>query len=242
MATNNLVIDMGNTQTKCALFNEGNIVLLAKFSSLSEWTKWLKKISYKSVIVSSVATKQATAFVLEKLNDPIHFNHLTPLPIQNAYKTPETLGLDRLANAVAAHNLDHKKPVLVIDGGTCLKFDITNNGCYLGGAISVGLNMRFKALHHFTAQLPMIDNLDSLDIIGNNTETSMRSGALNGFLFEIKSTIEAYEQHFKNLSVVCTGGNSQLIVNSFSKQKNSIFADRWLTLKGLNQILAFNEK
>src|SRR5690606_17210513 len=115
----------------------------------------------------------------------------SPLPIVNAYSTPETLGNDRLANAVAANTMFPDQNCLVIDIGTCLKFDFVNaENKYLGGSISPGYQMRFRALHTYTEKLPLISPKHPNELIGSSTETSIRSGVYNGLLNEIEGMIE----------------------------------------------------
>ena len=236
----NLIIDIGNTRTKVACFREDDLVWqesLVSFNELSE----KKLLAIKNVIISSVTDESQNNLILQKFSKAIILSEKTNLPIYNLYKTPITLGKDRLANAVGAYRSFPNNNTLIIDAGTCLKFDfVSKNNEYLGGAISPGLRMRFKALHTFTAKLPLIDDYEKTDIIGVDTTTSILSGCVNGFRNEITETIHQYRERFENLKVIITGGDTSELEKMDFSQKNSIFADRWLTLRGLNEILKHN--
>ena len=237
----NLIVDIGNTQTKVATFEEGEITWQKTYSSLTQFKNDVGQLKIENSIVSSVSNMDLTNFVTDVLGKPLVLNSSTKLPIKNLYKTPSTLGNDRVANAVAASRLFVKSNTLIVDTGTCLKFDFINNkNEYLGGAIAPGLRMRFQALNTFTANLPFIEDFEKSELIGNSTETSIVSGCLNGFLNEIEGTIRSYKHKLGNIKVVLTGGDSTMIEKMDFSQKNSIFADRWLTLKGLNEILKYN--
>lgn len=236
----NLVVDIGNTRIKVACFQKDSILWQESITSFSghDFSKYLV---VENVIISSVADKSQTEEIQKMFPNAILLNENTPIPILNLYKTPHTLGNDRLANAVGAYRFSPNTNTLIIDAGTCLKFDfISKKNEYLGGAISPGLKMRFKALHTFTANLPLLEDCKNIDMIGFDTATSILSGCRNGFRNEIAETIAQYEAKFENLKVILTGGDTSEIEKMDFSQKNSIFADRWLTLKGLNEILKHN--
>ncbi len=164
---------------------------------------------------------------------------LTKVPLINRYKTPETLGKDRLALAVGAVTKFPGENILAIDAGTTITYEfITNNNEYLGGAISPGIKMRFKALNNFTGKLPLITEIETDHLIGHDTKTSIQSGVLNGVIKEIDGIIDEYKNRFGALKVLVTGGDYIYFVK---KLKNSIFATPNLVLEGLNKILIFNE-
>jgi type III pantothenate kinase len=238
----NLTIDIGNTLAKCAIFREDQILQLLNFENFGpENAETLLEMfpQIDSVILSSVVNHSAE---IEKIFSNFSFfilNSKTPIPIINKYKSPETLGNDRLSAAVAANYMFPSQNVLIVDAGTCIKYDFINsNNQYLGGAISPGLNMRFKALKTFTNKLPLIEFQKSAKLTGSTTKESIQSGVQNGIIYEVKGMISMYEQKFKNLKVILTGGDSFF----FDKElKNSIFADPYLVLKGLNIILNHNK-
>ncbi len=237
-----LVLDIGNTALKAACF-QGRTLLKA---SRTNWTSSeeveesllrMLALNPSKVLLSSVAgkKKEVDAFLKRAELDYAYFLPETPVPIQNKYETPETLGRDRLANAVAAATLFPKTPVVIIDAGTCIKFDfITRNGEYFGGSISPGIDMRFRALHEFTARLPLLSRTEMVYLIGKNTTESIHSGVINGALAEIKGILEQYQMTHKDLQVIITGGDYTLLERNL---KTSIHAEPWLTLKGLNEII-----
>ena len=238
----NLVIDIGNSLSKLALFKGNELVEFSSTENLD--VAFLqnfvgKKQGIKSVVLSSVThhSPKINEF-LKKQFYFIELNATTKLPIKNCYKTPETLGKDRLAAVVGANHLFPNANVLAIDAGTCIKYDFVNDkNEYIGGGISPGIDMRFKALNTFTDKLPLLSFQSFEKLIGENTNESILSGVLNGVVSEVKGIISEYEKISTNLKIILTGGYSGF----FEKQlKNTIFADPFLVLKGLNVILNFN--
>jgi type III pantothenate kinase len=238
----NLVIDIGNTLSKLALFKGNELIEFSSTEKLDvAFLQSLveKKSGIKSAILSSVISHPVDINVfLKKQFHFIELNTSTKLPLKNCYKTPETLGKDRLAVAVGANQLFRNTNVLAIDAGTCIKYDFVNDkNEYLGGGISPGIDIRFKALHTFTDKLPLLSFQQFEKLVGENTNESILSGVVNGAVHEVKGIITEYEKQFPNLKVLFTGGYSGF----FEKQlKNTIFADLFLVLKGLNVILNFN--
>jgi len=237
-----LVLDIGNTALKAACF-QGRTLLKA---SRTAWTSpqeieesLLRMIALNpsKVLISSVTgkKKEVDDFLKRAGLEQDYFNPKTPVPISNKYETPETLGRDRLSNAVAATVMFPQLPVVVIDAGTCIKFDfITRNNEYFGGSISPGIDMRFRALHEFTARLPLLSRAEMVYLIGKNTTESIHSGVINGALAEVKGILEQYQMTHKDLQVIITGGDYTLLERNL---KTSVHIEPWLTLKGLNEIL-----
>jgi type III pantothenate kinase len=194
------------------------------------------------VILSSVRTVEPE--ILKYLSGNFDFflelDHQTSLPIENKYETPETLGNDRLAAAVGANELFPDQNLLIIDAGTAITYDlVSKKNQFVGGNISPGLEMRFKALNHFTDKLPLISYSDEFQTIGTNTTDAIRAGVQNGILFEMAQTMELFNRNYQNLHIIMTGGDS----NFFDKKLNySIFVHFNLTLIGLNRILEYNAK
>ena len=162
------------------------------------------------------------------------------LPVKVLYKTPETLGNDRLANVCGARIQYPDANVLVIDMGTCIKYDfISADGFYHGGGISPGLTMRYKALTRFTSQLPYFKPVEEFPVlIGQSTEGSMRSGVENGILEEVKGIISQYQELFDQTLIMLTGGDCAKFAD---KLKSPIFVAPNLTLSGLKVILDHND-
>jgi type III pantothenate kinase len=237
-----LVIDLGNTFHKLAVFSDDDMIHFESYLKLSTETlaSVLKNFTISSSILSSVINHSAD---LEKqIKSHCHlivFDHLTQLPITNLYQTPETLGKDRLASVVGVNYLFPAKDVLVIEAGSCIKYDFINaRSEYIGGAISPGLKMRFQALHTFTEKLPLVElnNFDSLT--GVNTNDSLLSGVINGSIAEIDGIIEMYKKIYPEIQVVLSGGDAEYLV---SKLKNKTFAVSNIVLKGLKIILDYND-
>jgi len=237
----NLVIDIGNTYTKIAVFKEKEIVKALTVKQLDDITitSLLGNYSISKRIYTSVANKKDNRELLKKHNF-LPLSHLTPLPLKIKYQTPETLGLDRICAVAGAKCIFKENNLLVIDMGTCITYDfIKSNHFYMGGSISPGFQMRFKALQHFTGKLPLVNFAkDKLALIGNTTEKSILSGVYNGMKNEINGIISSYLLQYEDLKVVVTGGDRNLFD---LEPKNRIFANEFLVLKGLNEILDYNE-
>jgi len=239
----NLAIDIGNTRVKAAVFEEDKLIELLIFDKkiiVSEIKKIVKKYAISGGIISNVGAISERK--MTQLNKSFNFTVISAslkVPFNNLYKTPDTLGVDRIALVAAAVKQFPKTNVLIIDAGTCITFDfVDNNATYLGGAISPGIKMRYKALNKFTANLPLIEAVELDDFIGKNTKESIISGVLNGVKNEINGIIEDYYLKYLDLTVVLTGGDT----NFLSKQlKSSIFANQNFLLQGLNEILKFNQ-
>lgn len=240
--TMNLVIDVGNSAVKLAVFDGFKLVSVTKESKtrlVSTVKSLIKKFKISDTIISKVGRlSPQTTDKISHLTNLIVLSSDTLLPFQNCYKTPETLGVDRLALAAAAVLHYPHQNVLVIDAGTCVTYDFVNeNHQYLGGAISPGLTMRYKAMHTFTEKLPLLKPSSTNMLIGGTTLESMHTGAFVGILNEIDGFISTYKSNYPNLTVILTGGDAKILGNQL---KNSIFANSNFLLEGLNSILEFN--
>lgn len=239
----NLVIDIGNTAAKIAVFDETKLVetIHGNNQSLSELPEITKKYPLRKGIIASVITlTDAIRDQLDALNvDMLCASADTPIPIVNSYKTPRTLGMDRLAAVVAANELMPRKDLLVIDAGTCITYDfIDAKGVYWGGNISPGVRMRLKALHEFTDKLPLVMQEGETPLWGNTTETAIRAGVIHGVSKEIEGYIQQTREKHPSLSVFLTGGDG---VAFCKNERNNIFMDKNLVLRGLNRILNYND-
>lgn len=236
-----LIVDFGNTLTKAAIFENGKVVSLMKVPLLTEdqLNGFLSGMTIADAITATVIDIPADiAKYLDTRFHHISLDHTTPVPIVNLYKTPETLGKDRLAMVVAAASHFPGKNCLVIGAGTCITYDFIDSGSrYHGGSISPGINIRFKALHTFTEKLPLITPQQNVELTGNTTERSILSGVLVGSEAEMDGIIGNYRTLYDDLQVILTGGD----MNYFKERlKNRIFAAENLVLTGLNVILDFN--
>ncbi len=237
----NLVVDFGNSRIKAAVFNGRDLFQSKIFNSVEEVINDKKFYEEASLCMIASVTEQHLAFIkaLYKKCKLLEFTSSTKSPLKNAYKSTSTLGSDRLAASVGAFSIYPNKNILVIDAGTCLKFNFINaNGEYLGGAISPGFQMRFKSLNHFTKKLPLINLDENFDkLIGQSTEESILSGVINGIISETDGIIDSYKKQFPDLVIAFTGGDCSF----FAKRlKSRIFAHPELILTGLNEILIYN--
>jgi type III pantothenate kinase len=239
----NLIIDVGNTKVKLAIFDHQKRIK----KTTSSHENFLIKIktlqreypTIKNAIISSVGKISIDDLnQLENRFKLLVLNSSTKIPFKNCYETPLTLGVDRIALVSASVSKFPDKNVLIIDAGTCITYDfVTNQNEYLGGAISPGIRMRYKSLHNLTANLPLLDTKPPQNLIGNSTTESMHSGIINGVLKELDGIVEEYENKYQDLTVILTGGDTKFL----SKQlKSSIFANSNFLLEGLNFILEFN--
>ncbi len=240
----NLILDFGNTLFKAAVFDKGEMLYrnsgtqlrVDDLKALKQQFPQLSQVIYSRVIDLNPELED----FLQREFHCLEFKSDTPIPIQNQYKTPESLGLDRLAAAVGASILFPKKELLVIDAGSSITYErLTKKGIYLGGAISPGIQMRFKSLHHFTGKLPLIHiSSGKTNLLGQNTEESILSGVLNGILAEVNGIIRQYKKAHPDILIIFTGGD----LKYFDKNlKNNIFAAENLVLQGLNFILEYND-
>jgi len=238
----NLIIDVGNTRIKLAVFKNSKIIhnesiTLDIFEIRA--VELIKKYGCNKAIISSVGTvkKSQIAKISSKIS-LIELDSNTKVPFKNKYATPKTLGVDRLALIAAAVSKFSKKNVLIIDAGTCITYDFVNSeNCYFGGAISPGINMRYKSLNAFTESLPILELSNDHYLTGNSTESCIHSGVINGVINEIDSIIYQYREKNCDLTVVLTGGDTNFLAN---RLKNSIFANPNFLLEGLNTILTHN--
>jgi len=239
----NLVIDQGNTVSKLAVFSGSELVarIVAPMLSAEVLIQVFTKFpQIKNGILSSVATyeDEISTFLRTKLSAFIILNSETPLPITNSYKSKQSLGYDRIADAVGANVMFPGYDVMIIDAGTAITIDLlTKNGEFFGGNISPGLDLRFRALHEFTKKLPLEKKSNDFPILGKTTSEAIIAGVLNGVVFELDGYIEALKGQYPDIKIILTGGD----INYFEKKlKNSIFANSNLNLTGLNRILEYN--
>lgn len=239
----NLVIDIGNTRTKFSVFNNGEVLITVPVNEfLPEHIDVLQNEhpALRKVILSAVKdySPELRIALQNKFDFFLELDANTPLPIENCYKTPETLGKDRIAAVVGGFDLYPETNLLVIDAGTAITYDILNDKHqYLGGNISPGIEMRYKALHQFTGKLPLIGHKKFDKLYGTTTEEAIWAGVQHGVVFEVDKAIDTFKEFYKNLKVIITGGNADFFDK---KLKNSFFVNFNLTALGLNSILEYN--
>ncbi|QDH78666.1 type III pantothenate kinase [Echinicola soli] len=236
----NLIIDIGNTRIKSALFHGEELVEDCVEEYLDELLLKVGPWDFDHVLVSSVRWSKNELEVMLPFSF-LFLDRSMPLPVTNAYETPHTLGLDRIAAAIGAHRMAGGSAVLSIDLGTCITYDfIDHSSCYQGGAISPGVQMRFKAMHAQTARLPLLEHVPSdgfPPLMGNNTQEGMKSGVYYGVYFEMEGIISQYRSHYQDLKVFICGGDAKFFE---SLTKDYIFVIPNLVLHGLNRILNYN--
>ena len=238
-----LTIDVGNTNIKVAVFERFN--LLDKFVFQKNNFQNNFKIIFKKypnhlkAVVSSVSLSEDDDILwLKKQIHVIEINSKTKFPFKNDYSTPKTLGIDRMVLAAGAVIEYPNQNILIIDAGSCITYDfITNKKEYLGGAISPGLSMRYKALHDYTAKLPLLENNPPESFIGNSTNQSIYSGVVNGLCYEIEGFISEYSVKNEQFTIILTGGDAIFLAN---RLKSTIFADENFLLKSLHQLYTYS--
>lgn len=240
----NLVIDVGNSAIKLAVFENKQIIykLVVQHDEMeSRYLDIARRYNFQKTIIASVTNLNDSQMQFLASRPRLFFlNNKLSVPFLNKYATPETLGSDRIALVSEAVFKYPKQAVLVIDAGSCITYDYKNERDeYLGGAISPGLAMRYKAVHYFTGKLPLL-SLDSSfhHLIGNNTVNSIHAGVVNGMILEIDGMIDKYRAENEKLTIILTGGDTEYLRHHL---KNCIFANSNFLLEGLNDILDYNE-
>lgn len=240
----NLIVDVGNSFLKLAVFDahkflEKRTIVEEDFvNTLSNLIEDFPKLQYAIVSAVGNFSKEHLSALKEHL--AVHvLSHNSTFPFINNYETPKTLGVDRIALVSAAAFQFPKENVLVIDAGSCITYDFLNNkNEYLGGAISPGISMRFKAMHAYTANLPLLEKMKPEALIGSSTQSSMNVGVIHGVANEIDGFISSYKTEFSDLTTILTGGDTHFLLDSI---KNDIFANSIFLLEGLNHILEINK-
>jgi type III pantothenate kinase len=234
----NIVVDYGNSSAKVGIFEGAVLKEKHIFREEDALQHFLQNFPAVHFIISSVNKDAARISGWTHAAQKFVLHHTLPLPIRNLYATPHTLGVDRLAGVCGAQQMFPGTHCLVIDAGTCITYDFLDRaGAYHGGSISPGLNMRFEAMHTFTARLPLVQVSEAVELIGNSTETCLQSGVVHGLIEEIDGIIRRYQEKFEGLRVILCGGDALFFEN---KLKASIFASPELVLSGLNSILIHN--
>lgn len=237
-----LIIDIGNTTTKLVAFKGDEPIEQIKLEgmTLDGAQPFLLKYQFTHGIVGTVRDiTEEVEQQLEALPFPIlRFTTNTPIPIHNRYRTPHTLGTDRLAAAVGASTLKPGKDLLIIDAGTCITYEVIDaQGNYWGGNIAPGMQMRLRALREFTAKLPLVEPEGEVPGMGYDTETAIRSGVLRGMKYEIEGYIRSMRAKYPHLLVFLTGGNK---IKFDTTIIDTIIDDKYIVPRGLNRILDYN--
>jgi len=234
-----LAIDAGNSSIKYGLFEKDKLLIKGKLSQGQSLSSRIDKKDFEKI------TTIISCSVLDNLNisDLPQANHITinkdsifPFPLN--YESPRTLGIDRIVACASVYS--NQSDILVIDAGSCITYDfIKHNKGYLGGAISPGIEMRFRSMSNFTDKLPFISKfVQNPEVLGTTTKSCLISGATNGIIYEINGFIEHFKSKSSSLKVFLTGGDSIFLG---AELKSGIFVDQNLVLKGLNSLIHLNE-
>jgi type III pantothenate kinase len=237
----NLIIDIGNSSTKVAIFdgNEKITIFKTKEFSCEKLEEKLKPYKIDRAIISSVKDTPDYIYDLMSVNIPIvHIlSHKSKLPFRIDYDTPETLGTDRIAAVAGAYHYFRGMEILVIDAGTAITFDFLSDSIYKGGNISPGIAMRFKALNKFTGKLPLVSPADKYTVPGRNTSDAISAGVITGVTYEINEYIRTFEKRHTGYKVILTGGDGEYLKNKIDFQI-TYMPD--IVIDGLNYILEYN--
>ena len=239
----NLCIDIGSTNIKLGVFKGRQLKKHYKFKNkiYEELDRVYEKYAVSNTIVCSVRKRSARLLkYLKKHGEVIELTEKTILPITNNYGTPKTLGKDRLASAAGAYMRLPDQYHLMINTGTCITMDIINDkGEYLGGNISPGMNLRIKAMHDYTANLPIVEPINPKVDFGYNTVTALQNGAVMGTILEVEAFISRMKGKYPLININLTGGYAEFLAKYL---ESKIFVRPYLVLEGLNEILLHNAK
>ncbi|NMH27166.1 type III pantothenate kinase [Flavobacterium silvaticum] len=236
-----LVIDIGNTRIKAAVFEDDRLIenfVSSADSIVGLIKKWLEIYpEIKKIITASVGNPELEGQIAFANISLYRFGPDSNYPIKNAYSTPKTVGIDRLILASGSVLSHPKKNRLVIDAGTCITYDfVDESDVYHGGAISPGIGLRYRSLNQYTARLPLLEKEMPVDFIGDSTSASIHSGVVQGVLNEIDGFIDLYRARYSNFIIILTGGDTLFLAN---RLKNTIFANPNFLLESLNQTYQF---
>lgn len=242
----NIAVDIGNSRTKIGIFNgsvKGEVLRVGNSTISDHVTRIAEELSAPCrFVISAVGVDNRLASLLVELSDkaPLYITSSVNLPFTIGYRTPETLGSDRIAAVAGAYNMFPGMNVLVIDAGTAITYDILRHDrLWPGGSISPGLKTRFMSLNTFTEKLPLAESSKTWEITGNDTVSAIISGVQSGLIFEINEYIRTFKIRYKELKVLVTGGDGSFLADNLSHE-TTVAPD--LVLEGLNHILNYNVK
>ena len=237
----NLIVDEGNTLCKIAVLDKSEVLFeeSAPEFDLAKVTELKSRISFDRAIVASTrgGAEQICRQLRTQVAKVLHFTSMTDVPIGVEYSSRNTLGTDRIAAAVGAVKVLGVEDALIVDMGSAITFDVVENGVFKGGNISLGVAMRFKALHEHTAALPLCNATELKEGVGCSTVEAIEQGVMQGVLYEIEGYISHFCGENGAKKIIFCGGDAESFVNRI---KNAIFAGRKLLFTGLNEILEYN--
>lgn len=238
----NLIVDVGNTRIKYAVF-EGDTYQQGGVgsSALYQFLVSLREKEMVNVILSTTGliSRKEKEYLRKRATFFCELSSEISLPIQLGYETPDTLGSDRIAGCVGGMSLYPGRDLLIIDSGTALTFDfVSASGVFLGGNISLGIDIRFKALNEFTSSLPLVRCSDKYGLIGKNTQDAILNGVMGGILFEVRGYIDSWRKSNSDAVVIITGGGGKYLQDKLDRV--AVYEDQ-LVMIGLNRILEYQK-
>ena len=238
----NLVVDIGNTLIKVAVVERDEVVSMQQVDNVEDvdFAALVERFPamHRAIVASTaVPTADVAMLLRDRGFEVLEMTPLTPVPIGNAYMSPNTLGVDRLAAAVAAVEVMGCQDCLVVDFGTAITIDLVEGGIYRGGNISPGVRTRFRALHDYTGRLPECSPTDEEREYGSTTSQAIEQGVMQGITYEVDGYISHFLARNVKISLIFTGGDAKYFVKRI---KNAIFANCELVICGLNRILEYN--
>jgi type III pantothenate kinase len=237
----NLIVDEGNTLCKVAVMDNSEVLCewADREFDLAKAAEFVEQFGVDKAVVAS--TRGGVEKICEQLRSKVakvlHFSSQTEVPIEIEYASRQTLGADRIAAAVGVVCEMGIDNALIVDMGSAITYDIVENGAFKGGNISLGVAMRFRALHEFTASLPLCQATEPNGAFGKSTTEAIEQGVMQGILYEIEGYVERVLAKNEKKNVIFCGGDAESFVNRI---KNAIFAPRKLMFTGLNRILEYN--
>ncbi|MEA3209323.1 MAG: type pantothenate kinase [Chthoniobacter sp.] len=240
-----LVIDNSNSFTKFALSSRDRLGVRRRLPTrevdAAALRRTLRGWRFDSAVLCSVVPEKGEVISRFLAPTPVlRVSAKIRLGVGIEYPKPQTIGADRLANAAGAF-ARFGAPVVVVDFGTALSFDIISPaGCYVGGVIAPGLEAMTDYLHQRTALLPKISLLEPPSVIGKSTKHAMLAGAVHGYRGLVRQILDEIRRELawkKKLRVVATGGYAELIAAGLP-EIGAIQPD--LTLDGLRIIANLN--
>ena len=237
----NLIVDEGNTLCKIAVLDKSEVLceMAVPEFDMAQAAECIERYNVDKAVVAS--TRGGAEQICEKLRAKVarvlHFTSQTEVPIAIEYASRQTLGTDRIAVAVGVVCEMGIKDALIVDMGSAITYDVVEGGAFKGGNISLGVAMRFRALHEFTASLPLCKAVEPTAEFGDSTKEAIEQGVMQGVLYEIEGYVARVLAENDKKSIIFCGGDAESFVNRI---KNAIFAPRKLMFTGLNRILEYN--
>lgn len=236
-----LCLDFGNTRLKAAIFENDGLSkeINLKDDNAETIDSLIKKYNPQKSILASVVHHNNEIENLLAVKTLFHkISNTSKKNFSIAVSKPDTIGSDRIALIAAAAHFHPSKNNLIIGMGSCITYNfVDQSSCFLGGAISPGMNMRFRSMHEFTAKLPLVEADSNYPLIGYDTKTNLQSGVITGILGEIEGFMARYGEKYGNFNTILTGGNASYFA---SQLKSRIFADANFLFKGMYVLSEIN--